>query len=203
MPSSRSWLEGNAVDGGEVDSRVGDDAWAFLRANTTAGIQFGEHLQDACYVLSHGGELILPVMTAMLQAVDVVLHVPAFEEGAMQLHCTLIAFEEGGRGDLADRWRVYHGEPPDTNWAIAEINAARFHEFFVDGEVLRRENPCSEHEAVTCMEINSQRRDALAEACRDHARVDVREPILVGIDDLGWDVRATFGILRLPADPLG
>ena len=56
------------MDGGEVDSRVGDDAWAFLRANTTAGIQFGEHLQDACYVLSHGGELILPVMAAMLQA---------------------------------------------------------------------------------------------------------------------------------------
>ena len=66
MPSRRSWKEGGAVDDAGAEKRAADDAWAFLRGNSSAGVQFGEHLQDASYVLSHGGDLVLPVMAARM-----------------------------------------------------------------------------------------------------------------------------------------
>ncbi|MDP6601760.1 MAG: hypothetical protein QGH76_05635 [Phycisphaerales bacterium] len=182
----------------EFEAAVADDAWAFLRANSTGSLRFGQHLRDVRYVMAADGRLILSVMVAMLEPAGLSLFVPGYEEGAMELSVTLEEFEERGAGGaMADRWRVYHGEAPDVQWAIAEIDAARFHDRFVDGEAMVRSNPLVDSEASVCREVNASRTDDLRAACAA-VGVDVPNPVLVGIDPLGWDIRATFGIIRIP-----
>jgi len=36
--------------------------------------------------------------------------------------------------------------------------------------------------------------------CFAKTKVEVEEPVVVGVDSLGLDVRATFGIVRVPFD---
>ena len=94
---------------------------------------------------------------------------------------------------------MYHGDPPDVQWARVEIDAARFHEMFIDGEDLQRENLLKEEESSLCKQLNSAR-DSLSRACRRVAGVEVESPVLVGVDSLGLDVRARFGIVRVEPD---
>jgi len=98
---------------------------------------------------------------------------------------------------------VYHGEPPDTQWAFVDIDAARFHEMFIDGEILRRENTLSAIERSLCKTLN-ENQDVVREICTTKTNVEVTNPFVVGVDPLGVDIRAPFGIVRVPADyPFG
>ncbi len=174
-----------------------DEAWKFLRRNTTATLRFGEHLHDVSYVLCHDGAMVISVMVAMLQPQDMVMYVPEYAEDCMEMHITLEQFsEEGDGGASADRWQVYHGEPPDVQWAKVVIDAARFHELFVDGEGLKRANELANDEPVLCKEANSDRAN-LIKVCARVSKVEVASPIMVGVDPLGIDIRARFGIVRL------
>jgi hypothetical protein len=138
-------------------------------------------------------------MYAMLDAVDVVLFVPENAEGAMELQVTPVRLDpDGPDGALADRWRIYHGEPQDVHWALLDIDAARYHQWVLDGPALVRANPLAAHEARLCRRINQELRRELAAACRS-CGVDAESPLLVGVDPLGFDVRRRFEVVRLPA----
>ena len=99
---------------------------------------------------------------------------------------------------MADRWRIYHGDPPDVHWAFLEIDAARQGEWVVDGPPLMRVNPLAGPEPKLCREINQGDRAGLAGVCR-RAGFDVQEPLVVGIDPLGFDVRRQYDVVRVPA----
>ncbi len=173
------------------------EAWKFLRSNSTATIRFGEHLQEVSYVICNDGVMVIPVMVAMLQPHDMVMYVPEYVDDCMEMHVSLEQFSEDGEdGVRTDRWQMYHGEPPDVQWAKVEIDAARFHEMFIDGEGLCRVNEFAELEASLCKRLNSSSAK-LAEACRNVAHVEVESPLLVGVDPLGLDIKARFGIVRL------
>ena len=123
---------------------------------------------------------------------------------AMEVQVTLSRIDpDGPDGGLTDRWRIYHGDPPDAHWARAEIDAARFGQVVIDGEALMRPNPLAEVEARLCRETNREHRSDLVAMCRRRG-TDVQEPLLVGIDPLGFDVRRRFDVARVPADePMG
>lgn len=179
------------------EQKAMDEAWKFLRRNTTATLRFGEHLQDVSYVLCHDGGMVIPVMVAMLQPQDMVMYVPEYAEDCMEMHVSLEQFsEEGEGGACVDRWQMYHGEPPDVQWAKVVIDAARFHEMFVDGEGLQRANELAKDETVLCKEANSDSAN-LTRVCAKVSNVEVASPTMVGIDPLGIDIRARFGIVRL------
>ncbi|MBC8523498.1 hypothetical protein H8D29_06180 [PVC group bacterium] len=182
------------------EQRASDEAWKYLRANSTATLRFGEHLQDVSYVICNDGTFVIPAMVAMLQTQDMVMYIPEYAENCMELHVSLEQFaEEGEGGEYADRWLMFHGEPPDVQWAKVEINAARFHELFIDGEGLRRNNLLTDEEASICKTVNNDR-GSLSEACRRVIGIHIESPVLVGVDSLGLDVRARFGIVRLEPD---
>jgi hypothetical protein len=137
-------------------------------------------------------------MYAMLDAVDTVLFVPQFAEGAMELQVTLMAIDpEGVEAASVDRWRIYHGEPQDARWARLDLDAARHDQMVIDGEALSRPNPLRSDEARLCREINQNQRDELRRVCQRCAGADVEEPILVGIDANGFDVRRRFDVIRV------
>ncbi len=181
------------------EKQIADSAWEFLRSNSTATVKFGEHSHDLSYVIASTGELIIPAMVAMLQPCDIVMFVPEYCDNCMEMHVSLQQFlPTGEQGMLADRWNVYHGDSPDVQWALVAIDMARFHEMFVDGESLCRENPLAETEASVCKELNMQRKDAVRATCLAKTNVSVKEPVVIGIDPLGVDIRAPFGVVRIP-----
>jgi hypothetical protein len=184
----------------EYDERqAADAAWRFLRCNTTGTLRFGEHLHDVRYVICPDATMVISAMVAMLQPQDMVMYVPQYEEDCMEMHVSLQQFSESGVGGMnADRWQVYHGEPPDVQWARVQIDAARFHEMFIDGEAFNRENTLAEEESSLCKQLNCDA-TSLKNACKRYAQVDVDSPTMVGVDPLGIDVRARFGIVRLEA----
>jgi len=182
------------------EQQASDAAWAFLRSNSTATLKFGEHTHDVSYVICSTGELVIPAMVAMLQPNDTIMFVPDYSEDCMEIHVSLRQFKPtGDDGILADRWNVYHGKSPDVQWALVDIDAARFHEMFIDGEALLRENPLSVIEPSLCKNINTNFKDNLRQVCFERTKVEVTDPVVVGIDPLGIDVRAPFGIVRVPA----
>ncbi|MHC4809916.1 MAG: hypothetical protein ACYTEV_06065 [Planctomycetota bacterium] len=176
-----------------------DAAHAFLRGHSTAEIRFDEHLRPLHYVVAPDGLLVAPVMVAMLQSMDTVLFVPECSEDAMELSVTLLPLEEHGpEGGLCDRWRIFHGDPPDVRWARMSIDAARYAGMVIDGEALMRPNPLAAEEAAICREVNTGRLEDLRRAAERVSGVDVPEPRLVGVDPGGLDVRARFGVIRVP-----
>jgi hypothetical protein len=172
----------------------------FLRANTTGDLRFDEHLRPIRYICAPSGALVAPVMVAMLQSVDTVLFVPECADDAMEIQVTLEQFEETGReGALADRWQIYHGQPEDVRWATMHIDAARYHEAVIDGDALVTANPLASIEASLCKRGNAAK-DRLRVACKAAIDIDVDEPVMVGMDPFGIDVRSTYQVLRIEFD---
>ncbi|MFT4593330.1 MAG: hypothetical protein ACI9JK_001042 [Phycisphaerales bacterium] len=180
------------------EQQVTEDAYAFLKSNSTASLQFGENAQDVSYIFAPDGRLVIPVMVAMLQPCNTIMFVPDYCDNCMEMHVSLQQFDEHVHGPLVDRWQVYHGEPPDVQWALVDIDATRFHEMFIDGEGLCRENALKDIERTVCKTLN-ENKDAVRKQCHKETGVDVTDPFVVGVDPLGIDIRAPFGIVRIQA----
>src|SRR5262245_20453476 len=183
-----------------MPDEIVDHAYSFLRGHSTGDLRFDEHLRPLKYVIGPDGRLIAPVMVAMLQAVDVVLFVPELQDDAMEVQVTMQQFQErGDDGAAADRWRIYHGEPQDVHWAFLTIDAARFGTNVIDGSALTRSNPLAQDEARLCRVMNQEHIDDLRGLCAHYGSMEVEQPVMVGIDPLGIDVRALFDVVRVPA----
>ncbi len=184
----------------ETADQLVERAHASLRGHTRGELRFDEHVRPVKYIVCPDGRLALPVMVAMLRTIDTVVFVPACEDGALELQVTLEAFDEHGTdGATADRWRIHHGQPDDVRWAYATIDAAKIDGHVIDGEALMRSNPLAEAEPALCRRINESRADDLKAMCVHFTQVQVHEPVLVGVDPGGFDVRGRFDVHRLPA----
>ena len=176
-----------------------DKAWAFLRGHTRADLRFDEHMRPVKYVIAPDGRPAAPVMVAMLQAMDGVLFIPEYVDDAMELQVTILQFEErGADAAVADRWRIYHGEPDDVRWAYLKVDAARFTGMVIDGDALEKPNTLATDEARICRELN-QKTDLLRRLCEHYGTMRVEQPVMVGIDPLGIDLRARFDVVRVPS----
>jgi hypothetical protein len=176
-----------------------ESAFAFLRGHTTADMRFDEHLRPVRYVTAPDGRLVLPAMVAMLQTGDTVLFIPDYCDDCLQVQVTLSPLDEhGDDGGLTDRWRIYHGDPEDVRWAMANVDAARRDDLVIDGDALMRPNPLADVESGICRRVNGGDRNDLRMLCRHWASIDVETPVLVGLDPLGLDIRGAFQVVRVP-----
>ncbi len=179
-----------------------DDAIAFLRSNLCGTLRFESDFVPIKIVIDQDGCLIASVMAAMLQSFDTTLYLPDENVCGLHLEVSLEEFQPKGEDALrCDRWQIYHGEPPDVRWARMSIDAARFDSLFIDGEAMMRPNPlaaCSNH-VVRAVNAN---RPALRRFCAERAGLEIEEPILVGVDPFGFDVRRAFDIVRVESEDL-
>jgi hypothetical protein len=167
----------------------------FLHENSTAVLRYGELYHGLKYVLDEAGDPLAPASPAFFEAGDTVFHVPDEESGSLDL---LVTPEEvDPECAAADRWRVYHGQASEPCFAKYYIEAAKKDEFVIDGEALREPNPLAGDEPAVCRMVNRAHVDALRAICQMKCHVEVEQPILVGIDPYGFDVRARFGIVRI------
>jgi hypothetical protein len=66
----------------------------------------------------------------------------------------------------------------------------------IDGDALQKPNPLAKDEARICRELN-QKTDMLKTLCERHGTMRVEQPVMVGIDPLGIDLRARFDVVRV------
>lgn len=114
----------------------------------------------------------------------------------------------------ADRFQAYHGDPAHLVLADCTIESVRISgtapdsdatgvsarltaDLIVDGDELRRYAFVRGTEPAIIRACNADR-DRLASACLRWLGVQINQPMAVGADRLGIDIRAQFGVLRLP-----
>ncbi len=179
-------------------------AYRSLRHHLVGVLRFDEHVRPIRVIVAPDGRLVAPVMVAMIEAAETVLYLPDEGDDSLQVLVTLDPFDERGpHGALADRWCAYHGEPPDVRWAFMLIDAARYEGHFIDGIALAIENRLVADEPRLCRELNA-RTDLLQRMSKSAIDVELEKPVLVGVDQHGFDLRGAFDIFRVHLDePIG
>lgn len=171
----------------------------FLRGHLSGLLRFDGDVRPVKIIVDRDGRLFAPVMVAMLRSVDTVMCVPDDGDEAMQMQVTLEEVaEDGPHAGLCDRWKAYHGDPPDVRWARMAIDAARWEGLFIDGDALMVANALADAEPGIVREINRGPVARLQAACRRHGGHELEKPVLVGVDPGGFDVRGLFGTVRVP-----
>ena len=177
-------------------------AVAFLRGNLSGLLRFDTEYMPIRVVIAPDGRLVASVMESMLRSTDCALHLPEEpddrDDEVIQLMVTLDRFEESGPdGTLADRWRIYHGDPPDVRWATMSIDFCKFRDLAIDGEAMMPGNPLADDEPSICRRFNGSAGDDLRRLVLQAAEVELEEPKIVGVDSLGFDVRGRFDVVRI------
>lgn len=144
------------------------------------------------------GQLVFPMPRELEDVTEAQLMIP--EEHDPRLAALLsIEVTDAPPAAAEIRHEVYHGAAREARWAVATIEALRYHGEAFDGEALDLIDPLAEHEPALCRGLNADAH-RLAEICRHHAGTSVPKPVAVGVDPDGIDVRARFGIVRVEFD---
>lgn len=168
-----------------------------LRGHTTATIQFGPATENLKYVLDAEAQPVAPATRNMLSGEDIILLIP--DQTQIEIQAMVTPLEIDPDSAEADRWRIYHGEPSSSLFARFVLEALSYGEHIVDGEAFSNLNPLAAHESALCRTLNKTRRSDLQALTRHFANVEVSEPLLVGVDAFGFDIRANLGIIRITA----
>lgn len=171
-------------------------ALAHLRAHHSAVLLADETAHQVRFVLDQG-RVVFPDPGHVHLADSLTLFVPREDPSDdHELQLMLAAESLDPAHPATDRWRFYHGEPRLTRWAAATIQGARFDGRVVEHEPLAAPNPLAPVEGRLLKLLNADRQ-RLAVLCRELA-TEPRDPVAVGVDPWAVDIRARFGIIRLP-----
>lgn len=152
--------------------------------------------EEMLYIIDpRSGSLVLSVDHELLDGTDTVLVIPqdTFEA---PLRVSLELLQQIDE-EPCDRFMAYHTRQPGAVYVHGKINFAKIDsgEVISQGE-LETPNPLINELSGLCKKLNSDRK-ALREVCKLLTRIDIEDPIAVGVDHLGFDVRARFGVVRV------
>jgi hypothetical protein len=152
---------------------------------------------QARYVIDpSAGSLVMCITTDMLGADDCVLAIPE-DRFDSPIRVTL-SIQEIPESIATDRYIAYHQRQDRPMWAEAKILFAKVDSGGVaDGDALMSPNPLCDAIGRLCKQLNADE-NALREVSRLLAKVTIEHPVAVGVDDEGFDVRAEFGVVRVP-----
>lgn len=171
-----------------------------LRAAAEGLLRFDDlHLRRPYILDPATGDPVAPIPAAVLAADEVALFIPDESADALQLLVQPIEIDPS-REAAADRWRIYHGTTKEPRWARLEIQSARAGRDVFDGPELRGPAPFAADEPAALARLNADPA-RLAVLCRRAVGIAPADPRAVGLDPDGLDIRARFGIIRIPFDP--
>ena len=194
-------MKNNALNPSHTE-RPGDDVFAarsYLAAHKAGTLQFDENHVPWKFVVDHEtGRLCGPVMVAAILASQHVLHLPEETDDPRAMRLLLSPEQLDDDPPIADRWMIYHGEPEDVRWAAFWIDFAKWAGVVVDGDALMTPHPFTDAEPAILNDLNADT-TRLRKLCLEVGGMrDVQQPLAVGIDPLGVDVKARFDTVRLP-----
>jgi len=145
------------------------------------------------------GTFVLCTQHDMLLADDILLVLPEDRFDA-PIHVGLELSNEIEE-EACDRFLAYHLEQPNPIWTTGRINFVKIRDGIGKGSVLDQAeieipNSLVRELPSLCKKLNSDPH-ALKLICKLLAKVDVDEPVTVGVDPIGFDVRSRFGVVRV------
>lgn len=152
------------------------------------------------FVIDPGtGEIVFPAPGWVIEAEEVVLHVPGEAPAEGRELQLLVRHRQVGESAVTDRWSGYHGPPGHPFFVSCVIESAKMEGQVVDGAEMSIVNSVRDAEGSLRRWANSDKA-RLRAAVATNASVQVADPVVVGVDSYGVDVRAAFGIVRLSFD---
>lgn len=193
---------GDAERAGWEQSPVSAEKWidnqgiVAIRGLHSGVLRFGDRASPVRVVYDpRDGRVVLPIEASALRADELTLHMPDESDEALQ--ALLRAREVDPEWDEGcDRWSAYHGRAVGTLWASCDVELLRADGRVYGGEEVMLENPLRANEGRLCGLLN-RHSERLTVLCSRHDGIEVADPFAVGVDPLGVDVRARFGICRL------
>jgi hypothetical protein len=174
------------------------DAVRALRAYTSGHLTLdGEHRWPVRFVWDRrAGRLVFPLPEDAALEGEGQLLLPDEHDPAVAV---LLTIEQVASlpGALEIRFEIYHGRAESARWGVAAVVALRHHGEAYDGEELVLTDGLVADEPALCRELNADPA-RLRALCETGARASVDEPVAVGVDPDGIDIRARFGIVRAP-----
>lgn len=144
------------------------------------------------------GDLAFPADRNTFETDNLVLFIPEEDPDdgdALQLLLTAREIDGDATG-LRDRWTAYHGPPDPPLFASCCVEGGKFNGEVIEGPDLAAVNTVRAVEGRLLKKANADK-SLLRSTCSRRASVKIPEPVAVGIDQFGIEVRATFGIVRI------
>lgn len=174
------------------------EGFRVLRRQTEGVLAFEERRAEVRFI--HDGSsahIIIPVEPGFARIRELALFAPDESAWTWQAMLTPSIIERPESEECVDRWAAYHAKaPPGSVWIRARLEALKSPSQVWDAPDAAAPNPLRPVEPRLIKSLNADR-DTLARACKVHACVDIADPLVVGIDPYGVDVRARFGIVRI------
>lgn len=171
-----------------------------LRRYTEGTLAFDDRRLNVRFVLDRASaRVIMPVEAAALKASQHVLFLPSEDKPILQLLILPEPLDRPEAHEGPDRWLAYHPSFAVNRagaWMAGSIEAGKTETTIFNAEELCIGNTLRDCEHRLVKSVNNDRAK-LAAACTKLLSVDVADPLCVGVDPLGLDVRARFGVLRL------
>jgi hypothetical protein len=178
-----------------------------LRRYHEGALGLAERRAAVEFVLDAGaGSLVMPMDSGLSRGGvsfggELVLRVPDETACVLELAIDATRIERPEADEAVDRWAAHHGKST-AGLAFGRCRVeggksrGRTPELVWDGSELTMGLVLGRAEYAIVRELN---RDParLARACKVHAGVEAASPTAVGVDGLGINVRARFGVLRL------
>lgn len=174
-----------------------------LRRYHAGTLAFDERISPVRFIIDgRNGRLVMPIEPVAADALEHVLYAP--DQAGPEIEAILSPHPIEAEFDEAlDRWAAYHGRTTERRWVSCDLETLRTGGWVYDGEGVMVGNLFRGDEPALVRRLNKDA-GALASACRRVAGADVADPLAVGVDPDGVDVRARFGIVRLEfASPAG
>lgn len=151
------------------------------------------------------GRLVADLPDSLRDAESAALHIPDERDDALHLLVTPEPIDPDdpppGVGEWLDRFIAYHLQWRARTPALLRIDAAKWDAEVVDADELNLTNPLAPIESRLLKLLNADRA-RLSAICRARAETDEDEPVAVGIDPDGFDIRAHIGVVRCHAGDL-
>ncbi|MFT5423387.1 MAG: hypothetical protein ACI89L_001164 [Phycisphaerales bacterium] len=171
---------------------------SLLRAHAAGILRCDETPEPIRFVYSRQDQgVILPLEPRLLDSDQFLLCLPddSFDLSVRAL-LHVVALNDEREIDR-DRHMAYHGSTTEGVWVLGRIEHAHSASgLVIDGELLTEPGSLAADEPRLCKRLNADRA-ALADAIELFAGVRIAEPLAVGVDPHGFDVRARHGIVRV------
>lgn len=151
---------------------------------------------DCRYIIDgDSGELVIGIERTALDADELTLCLP---DDTFNAEATLLVHTRDAAEDRwTDRHLAYHPDARPPVLARASVDSAKLRDGdVVEGAHLALSNPLLPAEPGLCKSLNADR-DALRRLCGLMTGTEPEQPVAVGVDRFGIDVRGRFGIIRL------
>ncbi len=172
------------------------DALAQLRRFSQAHCLIADRIEPIRYVIDRQhGALFFPLPDDLAGATQAQLLIPDESDPVLGALVTL-SQPDSIPGALAIRYEMYHRPSGNAHFVLATIEALRYHSEVFDSDQLDLIDPVYCVEPVLCKRLNAHP-ERLKALCAGH-HLHIESPVAVGVDPHGIDIRARFGIARIP-----